>query len=150
MSDESRGPVNGDMPSFRDGRLDAVALGPNRATLGLRDGGGDVYELELMGLEALQIDGFRKSNVISRVQVVTGRKPQPHGLDEDDVGDLMNLLFPPPHFTADETAREAHDAMVARRLAGVARGEATLVVIDPSCGADLVALCAGVNLRGPL
>jgi hypothetical protein len=150
MSDENPGAVGADVPSFHDGRLNAVALGANGATLGLCDSGGNAYELELTGLEALQIDGFRAGNLISRVQVITGRKPRPHGLDEEDVLDLMNLLFPPPHATSDETACEAHDQMVAGRLARIETGEATLVVIDPSYGADVVAICAGASLRGPL
>lgn len=150
MSDESPRAASADMPSFQDGRLDAVALGADDVSVGLRDSQGNGYALELEGLEALQIDGFRKSNVISLIQVITARKPLPQGLDEEDVLDLMNLLFPPPHPMAEQTHHDAHAAMVAQSLARIEAGEATLVVIDPSCGADLVALCAKASLRGPL
>lgn len=150
MPDESPHAATTDMASFRDGRLDAVALGPDGVSVGLRDSQGNVYALELEGLEALQIDGFRKDNVISQVQVISACKPVPQGLDEEDVLDLMNLLFPPPHAGAEQAHQDAHAVIVAQRLARIESGEATLVVIDPRCGADLVAICAKANLRGPL
>lgn len=149
MPDEIPGMVGAEIPVFHDGYLDAVALGADAVTLGLRDSRDNPYELRLSGLEALHIDGFREGNIILALQVITGQKPQSCGLDDDDVREVMDLLFPPPHPMAEPKYHEAHAEVIERQLARIEAGEATLVTIDPAYGADLVAYCTGVEFQGP-
>lgn len=76
-------------PSFHDGFLTTIALRDGGATLGLRQAGGDAYDLELSGLEALQVDDLRQGNIVSELEIVSGERPNSQGLTE-----RMERLFP--------------------------------------------------------
>jgi len=126
------------VPHFHDGLLTGIVLGENKATVFLRQSTGDEYTLTLSGLEILQMEDFRQGNIISMVEVVCGQFPYEHsGLDR---------LLPPPHPAAVKQYHDEHAAIIDRQIARIATGDASLVLIVPSYGADLLAICREVNL----
>ncbi len=127
-----------EVPHFHDGALIGVVLGEESATVYLRQSTGEEYTLTLSGLEVLQMEDFRQGNVISMVEVVRGRAPYEHsGLER---------LFEPPHPTAAEDHHKAHATLIGRQCARIASGEVSLLVIVPSYGADLLAVCREVSV----
>lgn len=70
------------------------------------------------------------------VEVITGQSPYEHsGLER---------LFEPPHPWAAEPYHREHAKMIERQSARIAAGEVSMVVIVPSYGADLIAMCSDV------
>ena len=132
-------------PNFHDGHLTSVAVGEKRATLGFKRSDGNDYELVLEGVEALQIDDFRLGNIVYALEVITGRDPRNY---DNDL--RLDRLLPSPHPNAAAHYHEAYASMRGKRLARITDGEATLVTVSSSYGADLVAYCAKVSLLGPL
>lgn len=126
-----------EVPRFHDGLLTGIILGEQSATVYLRQSTGEEYTLTLSGLEVLQMEDFRQGNIISMVEVVSGRFPYEHaGLER---------LFEPPHPTAAEEYHKAHAIVLERQAARIASGEVSLLIIVPSYGADLLAICREVK-----
>ncbi|MEO7691726.1 MAG: hypothetical protein ABIS51_20755 [Sphingomonas sp.] len=121
------------IPHFHDGYLTGVRLREGAATLYLREVDGPEYELILEGLEALHIEDFREGNIISCVEIVTGRTPYAH-IDFDQ-------LFVPPGPSAAAQYREKHAAVLERHIARIESGEVCLTVIAASYGAQVLAIC---------
>ena len=71
------------------------------------------------------------------VEIVTGCLPYEH------VG--IERLFVPPHSVAAKQYHEAHANVIAQQSSRIARGEMALVVIVPSYGSDLLAMCREVS-----
>jgi hypothetical protein len=127
------------IPYFHDGHITGIRLRERAATVYLRQVDGTDFRLDLEGLEALQIEDFREGNIISMAEVVTGRTPYLHtNFDE---------LFPPPHPSAAVEYHEAHAAYIERQIARIESGEVCLVVIIPSYGAELMAICRNAICR---
>lgn len=126
-----------EIPHFHEGLLTGVVLGDKTATVFLQQSSGEEYKLLLSGLGALQMEDFRQGNIISMVEVVTGRLPYEHA--------GIERLFVPPHPAAARQYHEAHASVVAQQLSRIAGGEAALVVIVPSYGGDLLAICREVS-----
>ncbi|MDO6415204.1 hypothetical protein Q4F19_12500 [Sphingomonas sp. BIUV-7] len=127
------------VPHFHDGYVTGLSLRERAAAIYLQDVVGSDYELVLDGLEALQIDDFREGNIISNVEIITGRTP--------DADTDFDRLFVPPHPSAATQYQEAHALLMKRQIARIESGETCLVVIVPSLGADLLAICQGVLCR---
>jgi len=100
---------------------------------------GPEYELLLEGLEALHVEDFREGNIISLVEIVTGHPPH---ADTD-----FDRLFVPPHPSAAEQYHDAHALVLKRQIARIENGETSLVLIVPSYGADLLAVCREAIFR---
>ena len=132
------------IPSFHDGLLTSVLLGDHTATLGLKRSDGDAYELDLIGLESLQVENLRQGNIVSELEVITGRLPQYADLD-----DRLERLFPSPSASAAAKYHEAYLSFLAAALARVESGEAAIVIVESSYGCDLVGYCTTVALREP-
>jgi len=127
-----------EVPHFHDGSLDGIILGENSAKVFLRQSTGEGHTLTLSGLETLQMEDFRQGNTISMVEVVSGRLPYEHsGLER---------LFVPPHPSAAEEYHAAHAEVMRKQSARIAAGEVSLVVIVPSYGANLLAICRTISL----
>jgi hypothetical protein len=126
------------IPDFHDGLLTGIVLGSDTATILLQQTTGEEYTLTLAGLEALHIEDFRQGNAISMVEVVCGQAPYEHS--------GLQRLFGPPHPSAAEQYHLAHAAVVKRQSARIAAGDVSMVVIVPSYGADLIAICRDVAL----
>jgi Trk K+ transport system NAD-binding subunit len=123
---------------FHDGLLNGIVLGSNTATIHLQQTTGEEYTLTLAGLEVLHMEDFRQGNIISMVEVVSGQAPYEHsGLER---------LFGTPHPSAAEEHHKAHAAIVQRQSTRIATGDVSMVVIVPSYGADLIAICRDVAL----
>jgi hypothetical protein len=127
------------LPNFHDGYLTGVQLADEQATLFLRRSNGVDSILNLHGLKVLQMEDFREGNIIFDVEVITGTEPKD--------ASLLNRLFPAPHPSAASTFHDSHAACLAGHMAGIVAGETALIVVTPSYGADLVALCGSVTLR---
>lgn len=123
---------------FHDGLITGIVLGSDTATILLQQTTGEEYTLTLTGLEVLHMEDFRQGNIISMVEVVSGQYPYEHsGLER---------LFSPPHPSAAEEYHNAHAAIVERQSARIAAGDVSMVVIVPSYGADLIAICRDIAL----
>lgn len=129
-----------EFPYFHDGSLDGITLGEESAKIFLRKATGEQHTLMLFGLEVLQMEDFRQGNTIAMVEVVNGRLPYEFsGLER---------LFGPPHPSAAKEYHAAHAEILRKQSARIAAGEVYLVVIAPSYGADLLAICREVSLTG--
>lgn len=129
------------LPNFHDGHLTGVQLAGEQATLFLRQSDGVDYVLNLHELKALQMDDFRQGNIIFDVEVITGAElADPSALSR---------LYPGPHPSAAPGFHDTHAALMAGHRAGIVAGEAALIVVTPSYGANLVALCGSVTLLNP-
>lgn len=126
-------------PSFHDGYLTGIQVADREATISLRQWTGDSYELRLEGVQSLQMEDFREGNIISRLEITTGQRP--------DGSWFLDRLAPGPHPTAAADDHEIHSRNVAALVAGIVAGQSTLVEITSSYGADLVALCNKATLR---
>jgi hypothetical protein len=127
------------IPHFHDGYVMGVRLREKAATIYLRQVDGSDFDVVLNDLEALQIADFRQGNVISMVEVVTGRTPYVHT--------NFDNLFPPPYPSAAAQYHETHAAFIKRQIARIESGEVCLVIIVPSYGAELMAICRDVNCQ---
>lgn len=127
------------IPPFHDGYLTGLRLREGGATLNLREVDGPEYDLILEGLEALHIEDFREGNIISRVEIVTGRAPHAH-IDFD-------RLFAPPAPSAAVHYHEKHTAFLKRQMARIESGEVCLIVIAASYGAQVLAICREAACR---
>lgn len=82
------------------------------------------------------MEDFRQGNTISMVEVVTGHAPYEHsGLER---------LFEPPHPSAAEPYHREHTTIIEKQSARIAAGEVSMVIIVPSYGADLMAICRDI------
>lgn len=127
------------IPHFHDGYVMGIRLQEKAATICLRQVDGSNFDVVLNDLEALQIEDFRQGNIISMVEVVTGRTPYEHT--------NFNKLFPPPHLSAASQYHESHAAFIERQVARIEKGEVCLVIIVPSYGAELMAICREANCQ---
>lgn len=123
-------------PSFHDGYMTGVAVGENSATLSLRRADGEAWQVRLTAVQALKMDDFRQGNIILSLETFSGTA--------SDVA-LIERLYEAPHPSADTKYHDAHFQLVSRKMAAIEGGEATLLVLTPSYGADLVALCGAVT-----
>lgn len=125
-------------PTFHDGLVTGLRLAGDGGVIYLTHLGGAEWRLVLAGVQALQMDDFRQGNIISAVWVINGTRPDPA---------LLERLYPGPHPSAAAEYHQAHAALMSAKAAMVERGEAVLLVIEPSYGADLVAFCAGIGFE---
>ncbi|WP_441707066.1 hypothetical protein [Hyphomicrobium sp. 2TAF46] len=125
------------IPSFHDGNLTGVQLAEGQVTLTLKRVDGQMYELVLSSVQALQMDDFREGNIINRLRVIQGSVPH---------SEILERLFPPPHPSAAENYHAAHAKSLQTKALKVEAGEAVVILIDPSYGADLVAFCDRITI----
>ena len=125
------------IPNFHDGYLTGVRLRDKSATIYVQRVDGVNYEIGLVGLEALQAEDFRQGNIISAVEVIVGCTPSEY-IEFDRV-------FPPPHPDTAKKYHRAHALFVQRQRGRIERGEISLLVINPSYGADLLATCLEIT-----
>lgn len=131
-----------DLPSFHDGYLSGIVLKQKDAVVNLQRSDGSQYELTLCGLKSLQVENFRDGNIVFCLEVITGTAPNAVVRDE-----AMRRLFPAPHPSAAANYQQAYAAFIESQLANLARGEAVLVIIRSSYGADLMAFCESTQLH---
>lgn len=118
--------------SFHDGYLTGFLMkGQNEGCLCLCDVQGQKYELRLLGVKKLRIDNFQKSNIILAIEL--GRE-----IPVDDPA--IELLLD----AKDEKvkASEGYKKYVKK----LQDGEWIAIVISPSYGASVSAICESYNL----
>ena len=130
------------VPSFHDGYLTSIAVGDKCATLGFTRSDGAQFELDLLGVEALQIEDFRQGNIVYELEIISGRDPSSY-----DNHRALDRLFVAPHPAADARYHEARAAFVAKQVEKIKNGQALLVAVSASYGADLAAYFASARLR---
>ena len=138
--------LTGPLTGMHDGTLTSVAVSEGEAVLGLVHVDGRRFCLQLSGVEALLLDDFRESNIVSELQVVTGPKFEEVGLSPGDVRSTFELLFTRPHPDAAHEYHEAYENALDTQIGRLEEGSMQLVILDPAYGADLVAFCASVDL----
>ncbi len=124
------------IPNFHDGYVTGLKVREGGATIYLRQVDGADFDLILEDLEALQIDDFRQGNIVSNVDIIAGRSLS---------ADFLGRLYEPPHPAAAPQYHENHASFVKRQIERIERGEAQLLMIVPSYGADLLAICRQVR-----
>ncbi|WP_296172688.1 hypothetical protein [uncultured Brevundimonas sp.] len=135
---------------FHDSYLVSVSVTEHAAVFGLKQAGGDEFVMTLGGLEALSIDGFREGNIILDLWMVSGKQPTSADLQTIELAEVMEILFPGPHPEAAAQYHEKHAAMIEAKLERVRNGQAALVLMTPSYGADLYAFCGAVDVDPPV
>ena len=135
---------------FHDSYLVSVSVTEHAAVFGLKQAGGDEFVMTLGGLEALSIDGFREGNIILDLWMVSGKQPTSEDLQTIELAEVMEILFPGPHPEAAAQYHEKHAAMIEAKLERVRNGQAALVLMTPSYGADLYAFCGAVDVDPPV
>jgi len=91
--------------------------------------------MQMIGVEAFVCDDFREGNIICDVQIVSGIAPS---------NNLLDRLYRAPHSTAEQDYHDRHHLLVARKVENIKAGSLFLVVLNPSYGCDLRALCQEV------
>lgn len=123
-------------PSFHDALLTGVALSEKRATLTLLQVSGEKWEVVIGDVQALQMDEFREGNIINYFEVVASSQPPRN---------VLERLFTSPHPSAAQEYHDAHTKLLDAKSCMVLAGEAALVMITPSYGAEFCALGASVE-----
>lgn len=123
-------------PSFHDGHLTGVVVDEGSARLSLKRANGDAWEVHLIGVDALKMDDFRQGNIVLSVEVTSGAAPEPGP---------FHRLFEAPHASAASKYHDSHRELISRKMATVEEGAATLFLLTPAYGADMVALCRSVD-----
>lgn len=132
------------LPSFHDGLLCGLSVTETTATLSLVEVDGRRWSVELTGVRHLKADDFRQGNIVLDLEVVTGEPPPPRWLEK---------LLPAPHPEAAAQHHDAHRSHVDEVSAGIAAGALMLVVLSPSYGCELWAICEacrGIELSQPV
>jgi len=126
-----------DIPNFHDGYLTGVALNAGQAVFTIETMNGERWRIAVHGLQALCVDDLRESNIISYLELVTRRKPS---------FETLRHLFTPPHSSAAQEYHDAHAKVMDTKAATVLAGEAVLIVISPSYGAEIAAMGTSVEV----
>lgn len=127
------------IPHFHDGNVTGIRLRDQAASIYIYQVDGAEFELALEGLEELQAEDFRDGNIISMVEIISGCAP-PTTIE-------LDRLFTAPHPAAATQYHDAHAQVLHRQIERIESGETNLVVIVPSYGADLMAICREVACR---
>lgn len=119
-------------PSFHDGYVTGLMAEGGHVVIHLKRVNGERYLLELTEVRYLVANDFREGNIISHIEVISGSPPE---------ASYMSALFADPHLSVQEPYLSRHHAFVAKVADQIIAGEMTLIVVTPSYGCDLVALC---------
>jgi len=132
---------------FHDGHLRSIAVSDSSAVLGLKQADGSEFTMTLTGVEALNVDGFRLGNTILALRSISGAYAPDGVPSQKEMRAAMDVLFPAPHVSAAAQYQDAHATFIASRLDRLSRGEAMLVVLTPTYGAELCAYCLAIDLE---
>ncbi len=108
------------------------------AKLTLRLEGGDRRQVELRGLKAFRGEDLALQNVVSRV--LRSSRGEVSGDDLDRWLTWATSLSDSRSWLSEQRKTEWHSACTS--------GELELVVFEPSAGAQVVAICEGIDVRG--
>jgi hypothetical protein len=136
--------------SFHAGELVSLNWTEEGLVLGVLRPDSVRFDLSLNVLRALSIDGFRQSNSISDLCVVSGREPTGEDLSGGSLTDVLAVLYPEPARTAKAEAHEDHASFLKGVVQNLNSGEGALVILGCGPCGELIAHCATVELHGPL
>ncbi|MFT8806780.1 MAG: hypothetical protein ABF856_16870 [Acetobacter aceti] len=127
------------IPTFHDGYLNGIILNDNIVTLHIRRVDGDDYEVRMSEVEHLRLDDFRQGNIILDLKVWSGRQFSQYA--------DITKLYEPYHPSADQKYHDQYTILLNKITVEVERGEKSFVVITPSYGAELYALCKTIEYK---
>jgi hypothetical protein len=124
---------------LHDAVFDGLVMQGPGCTLYFTNADGTGCEVELIAIDALQMDDFREGNIVVLFETTTGEPPR----------STINLerLYPPPHSSAAEEYHSRHRNFQSLKTSAIATGELTLVEMQPAIGADLLVTCKQVQLK---
>jgi hypothetical protein len=124
---------------LHDATFDGIVIKDKVATLyfSMTDGRG--CEVQLSGIDALQMDDFQQGNIVVLFETTTAEPPR-------KARDLERL-YGSPHPSAPKEYQEASEAFRTSKHRAINAGELTLVEMQPAIGADLLATCEQVDFR---
>ncbi len=125
-------------PGFHDGYLVGLTLEGDTLDIRLRNSRDEVFRMHLSGLNRLVSHDFREGNIINTVWVLRRVRPDAR---------FVRALFGDLHPSVSSPYRERHEQAVEACARDVAEGKSTLVVVEPSYGCELHALCEGVQIE---
>ncbi len=137
-SDVYYGAMSCEIPTFHDGNLTGVSLAVQAVRLSLTRENGELWEVALTGVTSLHMDDFREGNIIGAFEIVRGLRPD---------RELLERLFRGPHSAAPSKYHQDHARLLDAKADQVEAGEAAIVSITPSYGADFVAYAKGVEVK---
>jgi hypothetical protein len=125
------------LAALHDAELVATEIGTAGRTLSLRfkRADGTLCTLRFTGVRQLRINGMFRQNVASRVLLTPSKR-----FDAAYVQENLEWLY-----TFDNGRPDA--AMVEAGAAGIANGTLILFYVDPSIGAEIAVLSAGVTIE---
>ncbi|MGN6422498.1 MAG: hypothetical protein ACTHLA_04215 [Asticcacaulis sp.] len=127
-----------EIPSFHDGYLIGIQVLEKDVRLSLTSYNGEAWEIELTGVEGLHMDDFQQSNIISHAEIIQNTRPDAL---------IMERLFPGPHPSVDQQYQDAYSAFLEKKMVAIEAGQAMVMSIEPSYGADFVAYASGVSAK---
>ncbi|MBS7668159.1 hypothetical protein [Croceicoccus gelatinilyticus] len=124
---------------LHDATFDGLVTQGNACTLYFSKTDGQGCEVELSGVDALQMDDFREGNIVVVFATTTGEL----------IGGTVDLerLYPSPHPSAANDYHEKYEAHRSGKVQAIASGDLTFVELVPAIGADLLATCERVEIR---
>lgn len=135
---------------FQEGELVSLNWTEEGLVLGVVRPDGARFDFSLNAVRALSIDGFRHSNSISDLCVVSGREPTRADLSGGSLAEVLAVLYPGPAPNAKTEVHEDHATFLEGVIQSLIGGEAVLVVLGCGRYGELIAHCATVELLGPL
>jgi hypothetical protein len=118
-------------PDVHDGLLVGLIMLPGkRVVLAITDVRKAVHCIQLTGIAGMRVDGLREGNIILDVTVQTGTAVRP-----EDVARGLGI--------EGNAAYEQHLSQTMKRFSAK---ELLLVQLNPSYGAELTCICAGIDL----
>lgn len=124
---------------LHDAYCDGLNLSGADCTLYFHRSDASTYQVELTGIDALQLDGFREGNIVSIFVTASG--------EETLASDALDLLYPPPHPNAAAEYHVKYAEFRRQKCSAIAAGELTFVEMQSSYGASLFAVCREVGVK---
>ncbi|MXN80150.1 hypothetical protein GR157_36245 [Burkholderia sp. 4701] len=127
------------LSSYHDAEIGGIAYtrALRSVLLSLEQPGGKEAQLLFSGVRAFRVNDYGLENVVSRTLVSTSRK-----FSREEIRDYVQWAQSEHNFKAPLT-----EARTKEIEAALSRGKLLLFVVEPSVGAEIVILCAGVSVR---
>lgn len=124
---------------LHDATFDGLVTHGKACTLYFIRSDGRGCEVQLTGVDAMQMDDFREGNIVGLFETTTGVPPS-KTVD-------LERLYPAPHSSAAEEYHSKHTAFLDRKIRSIEACALTLVEMQPAVGADLLAVCECAQLK---
>lgn len=124
------------IPTFHDGNLIGLSVSKAAATLSFVRSDGVGWRIALEGVRYLKADDFREGNIVSYCRAITNADPPRR---------LLEALASGPHELAAPEYHEKHRLFIDDLAEQVRNGSLTLLIVEPSYGCELLAICERIE-----